>query len=44
MQPILESVGMYAKMHRMKYLALRKEGFDRKQALELCKNIVPFSK
>ena len=36
---IVKLLPIYAKLHRAKYLSLIEQGFDEKQALELCKNI-----
>jgi hypothetical protein len=36
---ILAKIELEAKFHRHKYLELIKEGFDERQALELCKSI-----
>jgi len=37
---LLELYITMAKLHRAKYISLRNEGFDEKQALELCKTIL----
>lgn len=36
---IMQKMEVDAQLHRAKYLALQKEGFTNKEALELCKSI-----
>ena len=39
---LVKATQQIAALHRLKYLALVKEGFTTEQALELCKGLNPF--